>query len=100
MPIVRSQFGERASVTVTLVRATSPVLVTVILKVAVLPTVTVCDFGSLTIEIAGWLTGVTGGGPTVTAAESLALTSDPTDGWPVATATLVKSAVTLASVQL
>jgi len=35
VPIVRLQFGDSASVTVTLVRATSPVLVTVILKVAV-----------------------------------------------------------------
>src|ERR671936_694974 len=93
----RLQFGDSGSLTVTFVSATSPVLVTVILKFAVPPRVMTCDFGSFTIEIAGCVTGG-GGGPTVTAAESLADTSGPAAGVPVATATFVKSAVTLATV--
>src|SRR5438067_5381457 len=97
VPIVRLQFGESGSVTVTLVSSTSPVFVTVILNVAVPPRVITCVFGSFTIEIAGWVTGG-GGGPTVTAAESLADTSGPTAGVPVATATFVKLVITLATV--
>src|SRR5207237_10551299 len=96
VPIVRLQFGDSASVTVTLVRATSPVLVTVIVKVAAWPTVTVCDFGFLTIVIAGWVAGATA----VTAAVSCALTFGPSGGVPVATAMFVKLAVTLANEQV
>ena len=56
---MRLQFGDSASVTATLVRATSPVFVTVIVKVAVPPVVTVWDFGFLTIVIAGCVAGAT-----------------------------------------
>ena len=96
MPIVRLQFGESGSLTVTLVRATSPVLVTVIVKFAVPPRVTVCDFGFLTIVIAGCVAGATA----VTAAVSCALTGGPTGGVPVAIAMLVKLVVTFAREQV
>jgi len=59
------------------------------------PLVTVCEFGSLTIEIAGCVTA-----DHVTAAVSCELTGGPTGGVPVATAVLVKLAVTFASVQV
>src|SRR5437762_2174719 len=96
LPIVLLQFGESASVTVTSVRATSPVLVTVIVKVAAPPLVTVCDFGFLTITIAGCVAGATA----VTTAVSLAETSGPTGGFPVAIATFVRLAVTFAREQV
>src|SRR5213592_3987640 len=87
--LVRAQPGLSASVTVTLVRVTSPVLVTTIVKV------TVWVGGDLVIEIAGWVTttGGAGGVVTVTGALSLAVTSGPTGGWPVTLAMLVKEAL-------
>src|SRR5947207_16018065 len=92
--LVRAQPGLSASVTVTLVRVTSPVLVTTMVKVAVSPVVAVWVGGDLVIEIAGWVTttGGAGGVVTVTGALSLAVTSGPTGGWPVTLAMLVKEA--------
>ena len=96
--------GRERSVTVTLVRVTSPVLVTVILNVAVPPIAIDCDFGSLTMSIAGFDTGgfgtTAGGTVTLTGAESFAVTVWPFEPVPVAVATLVKFAVTLPSEQL
>ena len=43
VPIVFAQFGDSGSVTVTFVRVTGPVFVTVIVKVAVPPGFTDCD---------------------------------------------------------
>ena len=63
---------------------------TVIEKVAVPPLATVCVSGLFTIEIPG----VPGGCVTLTCAVSLAVTSGPTGGVPVAVAVLVKLAVT------
>ena len=104
MPRSRSQSGDRGSATLTFVSGTSPVFVTVILKVAVPSNAIVCELGSFTIEIAGWVTVATAGGTngavTVTGAESVAVTSAPLGGVPVATATFVRFAVTFASVQV
>jgi len=77
---------------ITLVRVESPVFLTPIVKVTVPAKATVCVCGVFEIEIAGLIT--------VTCAVSCALTVSPTSGLPVATATLVKLAVTLASVQV
>ena len=100
--MLRLQSGDGWSVTVTSVRVTSPVLVTVILNVAVPPIASDCVFGSLTMSIAGFDTGGFGitaggtvGGVTVTGAESFAVTVWPFEPVPVAVATLVKFAVTL-----
>jgi hypothetical protein len=104
VPRLRSQSGESGSVTVTSLRVTSPVFVTVILKFAVPPVSNDWVFGSFTIEIAGWVTTAAGGGGggtvTVTGAESVAVTVCPFEPVPVAVATFVKAAVTLDSEQL
>ena len=56
---VRLQPGDNGSVTVTSVNTVLPVFVTVIEKVAVPPTGTVCDLGFFTIAMPGDGTGVT-----------------------------------------
>ena len=65
---------------------------TLIVNVAVDPLTIVCESGVFATVIAGWIT--------VTSAVSVAVTSGPTGGVPVAVAVLVKLAVTLASVQV
>src|SRR5215213_7417706 len=85
-PITFAQPGDRASVTVTAVSATSPVFLTVIVNVAVPPETTCWLSGFFVIEIAG--------SSTTTTASSVAVTSGPTGGCPVTTATLVKPTVT------
>src|ERR1051325_442403 len=98
---VLAQPGLRASVTLTSVRVTSPVLVTVMLKVAVRPVVTVWVAGPLVTAIEGWVTtGGAGGVVTVTGAVSLAVTSGPTGGVPVAVARLVNEALSALVVQV
>ena len=75
----------------TLVRSTSPVFLTVMVKLAVPPVTMVWVAGVLAIEIEGLIT--------VTSAEALSVTFGPTGGVPVAVAVLVKPVVTFASVQ-
>ena len=89
--LVRAQPGARASVTRTFVSVTSPLFVTLIVNVAVPPLRTGCESGVFATVIAGWIT--------VTSAVSVAVTSGPTGGVPVAVAVLVKLAATFASVQ-
>ncbi len=94
VPRARLQSGASGSVTVTFVSGTSPVFVTVISKVAVAPCWIVCDFGFFRIVIAGC------GTRTRTRASSLAVTSGPSGGVPVATATFVKASCTFARVHV
>ena len=105
------QSGESGSVTVTSLSVVLPLFVTVILNEAVSPLAIVCDDGSLMIAIDGRGdgAGVTGGfgvgggvigAVTVTGAVSVAETGLPFGSRPVAVATFVKLAVTLASEQL
>src|SRR4029079_16049220 len=89
--LVRAQPGARAAVTRTFVSVTSPVLVTLIVKLAVPPLTTCCESGVFATVIAGWMT--------VTSAVSVAVTSGPTGGVPGAVGELVKLAATFASVQ-
>src|SRR5436190_1771070 len=100
--LVRAQPGLSASVTVTLVRVTSPVLVTTIVKVTVSPVVNVWVGGDLVIEIAGWVTTTGGavGVVTVTGRVSRAVTSSPRGGSPVTLATLVNEARSASVVQV
>ena len=74
-----------ASVTTTLLSGTSPVFVTVNVKLAVPPTRTCCVAGDFTMWIAGWITS--------TSAVSSSVTSGPTGGVPVTVAVFVKSSV-------
>ena len=82
----------------TFVSVTSPVFVTTIVNGAVAPLAMVCSFTFFVIE----MPGLVGGGVwvTVTCAESVAVTSGPDGGVPVAIATFVKLAVTLAALQV
>ena len=52
-PITRSQPGAEASLTVTLLSATSPLFVTVIVNIASVPATACCDAGSFVTSIAG-----------------------------------------------
>ena len=74
------------------VSVTSPLFVTLIVNVAVPPLRTCCESGVFATVIAGWIT--------VTSAVSVAVTSAPTGGVPVAVAEFAKLAVTFGQVQL
>jgi hypothetical protein len=126
-PRLRLQPGASESETLTAVRRTFPVFVTLIVKCAVpcvaevplapltIFVVRVWSFGLLTIAIRGFDGGVNGlsvffagatafggvnGAVTVTGAVSVAETFAPEGGVPVAVAELVRPAVTPARVQL
>ena len=90
--LVRAQPGAWASVTLTSVRVESPSLITWIVKETALPARTTCSSGVFEIEMCGLIT--------TTSAESLAVTSPPAAGVPVAVAVLVKLEVTPASEQV
>src|SRR5215210_4416624 len=103
VPRSRLQFGDSGSVTATSWRATSPLFVTVIVKLAVPPIATVCELGSLVMSTDGCETGAGGGVNgvvTVTGALPVAVSVGPLGGDAVTTATFVKLAVTFASVQV
>ena len=99
---VLAQPGLSASVTFTSVSVTSPLLVTRIVKLAVEPVTTAGVEATFVTEIAGLVLGATGGAGgvvTVTGAVSLAVTSGPAGGVPVAVARFVVSSVRAGDVQ-
>jgi hypothetical protein len=89
---VRAHEPVCGSATRTFVSVESPEFVTVIVKVAESPELTVWLFGPLLILIDGWMT--------VTGAVSVSVTSGPAAGVPVAVAEFVNDAVTFAWVQV
>ena len=91
-PTVRSQAGASGSVTVTLIRSASPMLVTVIVNVASSPERTCWVSGVFWMSMAGSITA--------TSAVSESVTDPPAAWSPLTDAMLVNPAVTLAREQM
>ena len=92
IPTLVSQSGTSTSVTVTGCRATSPVLVRLMVKVTASPYCTYWLSGDLVMAMSGTTT--------LTNASAVPVTTRPAAGVPVATTVLVKSAVTLSTEQV
>ena len=89
--ITRSQSGANGSLTTTLLSATSPVFVTVIVNTAFDPDTICCSAGSLLIWIEGLITSTT--------PADMCDTSGPAGGVPTTLTVFVKSDTTLVAVQ-